>query len=152
MVGPVRSRRGAQRSTTTYGYRRALKDIRQPGKRSTPEDKKSYKKLLEELRRREDNLSKVKQGKKNGKNDPAKDEEYEVEKVLDSRVQNGELKFYILWKGFSMEEATWEPRSNLENSTEAIDEYFDAYPGNPGGPKSYNRVGSRALKATEKAT
>lgn len=51
-----------------------------------------------------------------------------------------------------MEEATWEPRSNLDNTTEAIDEYFHAYPGNPGGPQSYNRFGGRALKATEKAT
>ncbi|ELR05464.1 hypothetical protein VC83_03629 [Pseudogymnoascus destructans] len=152
MVGPVRSRRRAQRLTTTYGYRRALKDIRQPGKRSTPEDRKGYKKLLEELRQREDNLTKVKPGKQNGKNDPAEDEEYEVERVLDSRVSNGELKFYVLWKGFSMEEATWEQRSNLENSTEAIDEYFRAHPGNPGGPQSYNRFGGRSLRAIEKAT
>lgn len=51
-----------------------------------------------------------------------------------------------------MEEATWEPRSNLENSTEAIDEYFLAYPGNPGGPDATNRFGRPSLKATEKAT
>ncbi|OBT51135.1 hypothetical protein VE04_08389 [Pseudogymnoascus sp. 24MN13] len=150
MVGPVRSRRGAQRSTTTYGYRRALKDIRQPGKRSTPEERKGYKKLLEELRKREDHLTKAKPGKKNGKDDSGEDEEYEVERVLDSRVKDGELKFYVLWKGFSMEEATWEPRSNLENSTEAIDEYFDAHPGNPGGPKANNRLGRPSLKAAEK--
>ncbi|KFY15270.1 hypothetical protein V492_02110 [Pseudogymnoascus sp. VKM F-4246] len=150
MVGPVRSRRGPKR-VTTYDYRRALKDIRQPGKRATPKDKKGYKKLLEELRQREDNLTKMKPAKKNGKKDTEKDEEYEVERVLDSRVHNGELKFYILWKGFSMEEATWEPRSNLENSTEAIDEYFEAYPGNPGGPQSYSRLGSSSLKTTEKA-
>ena len=51
-----------------------------------------------------------------------------------------------------MEEATWEPRSNLENSTEAIDEYFDAYPGNPGGPDAKKRPGRPSLKATDKAT
>ncbi|KFZ16787.1 hypothetical protein V502_04903 [Pseudogymnoascus sp. VKM F-4520 (FW-2644)] len=152
MVGPVRSKRRAQRSTTTYGYRRALKDIRQPGKRATLEDKKAYKKLLEELRQREDDLVRAKPAKKNGKNDPAKDEEYEVERVLDSRVNNGELKFYVLWKGFSMEEVTWEPRSNLDNSTEAIDEYFRAHPSNPGGPLSPNRPGRPSLNANEKAT
>ncbi|KFZ17851.1 hypothetical protein V501_01507, partial [Pseudogymnoascus sp. VKM F-4519 (FW-2642)] len=150
--GPVRSRRGAQRSTTTYGYRRALKDIRQPGKRATPEDRNGYKKLLEELRKREDHLTKAKPGKKNGENDSGEDEEYEVESLLDSRVKDGELRFYVLWKGFSMEEATWEPRSNLENSTETIDEYFDVHPGNPGGPKANNRLGRPSLKATEKAT
>lgn len=92
------------------------------------------------------------QGKKNGKDDSGEDEEYEVERVLDSRVKDGELKFYVLWEGFSMEEATWEPRSNLENSTEAIDEYFDAHPGNPGGPKANNRLGRPSLKAAEKTT
>ncbi|KFY97665.1 hypothetical protein V498_01924, partial [Pseudogymnoascus sp. VKM F-4517 (FW-2822)] len=168
MVGPVRPKRKAQRTTTTHGYRRALKDIRQPGKRAvsgtitsaypdaylytrqTPENRKGYKKLLEDLRKREDNLTKMKPAKKNGKGDPENDEEYEVERVLDSRISNGELKFYVLWKGFSMEEATWEPRSNLDNSTEVIDEYFLAYPGNPGGPDA--TVGRPSLKATEKAT
>lgn len=51
-----------------------------------------------------------------------------------------------------MEEATWEPRSNLDNTTEAIDEYFRAHPGNPGGPQSSNRPGRPSLNATEKAT
>lgn len=54
-----------------------------------------------------------------------------------------------------MEEATWEPRSNLDNSTEVIDEYFQAHPGNPGGPgASVGRPSLKAtdLKATEKAT
>ncbi|KAL5353148.1 M-phase phosphoprotein 8 [Pseudogymnoascus australis] len=152
MVGPVRPKRKAQRTTTTHGYRRALKDIRQPGKRATLESRKGYRKLLEDLRKREDNLTKMKPAKKNGKGDPENDEEYEVERVLDSRISNGELKLYVLWKGFSMEEATWEPRSNLENSTEAIDEYFLAYPGNPGGPDATNRFGRPSLKATEKAT
>ncbi|OBT60399.1 hypothetical protein VE03_10070 [Pseudogymnoascus sp. 23342-1-I1] len=150
MVGPVRPKRKAQRSTTTYGFRRALKDVRQPGKRATAADRKKYAKLLEELRQREDSLTKVKPAKKNGKDDPEKDEEYEVESVLNSRVNNGELKLYVLWKGFSMEEATWEPRSNLDNSTEVIDEYFLAHPGNPGGPDAF-KGGRQSLKTTEKA-
>lgn len=50
-----------------------------------------------------------------------------------------------------MEEATWETRSNLDNSTEVIDEYFQAHPGNPGGPGA--SVGRPSLKATDlKAT
>lgn len=48
-----------------------------------------------------------------------------------------------------MEEATWEPQSNLDHCTEAIEEYFQDYPGNPGGPDSFNRRPS--LKEPEKA-
>ncbi|KFY31286.1 hypothetical protein V493_01241 [Pseudogymnoascus sp. VKM F-4281 (FW-2241)] len=151
MVGALRSQRSGQRMPS-YGYRQAVRKIRQPGKRATLEDKEAYKELRRELRQREDGLKKVKPPKKNEKNEPAKDEEYEVERVLDTRFNNGELKFYVLWKGFSIEEATWEPRSNLDNSKEAIDEYFHAYPSNPGGPQAGGRPGRPSLKATEKAT
>lgn len=38
---------------------------------------------------------------------------FEVEALLDRRVMGGRFHYLILWKGFSLHEATWEPEDNL---------------------------------------
>lgn len=32
---------------------------------------------------------------------------YEIKRILDSRVQRGQLKYLIYWKGYPVSEATW---------------------------------------------
>jgi chromobox protein 5 len=49
--------------------------------------------------------------------------EYYVEKVLDKRVIDGELRYLIKWDGWSEENNTWEPLENLGNIKNLIDEY-----------------------------
>jgi hypothetical protein len=41
---------------------------------------------------------------------------WEVDKVLDRRVANGEVQYLVKWKGLPKSKATWEPSDNLCDS------------------------------------
>ena len=58
-------------------------------------------------------------------------EEYEVEEIVDSKMYHGKLKYLVHWKGYPIEERTWEPIKNLSNSQEYIDEFHKKHPSAP---------------------
>jgi Chromo (CHRromatin Organisation MOdifier) domain len=52
----------------------------------------------------------------------ATEEEYEVEKILDQQVRNGITEYLIPWKGYTLDENTWEPTKNL-NCPDKVKEF-----------------------------
>ena len=55
------------------------------------------------------------------------EEKFEVEKILNKRIIRGKKKFLVRWKGYTMEEDTWENRENLENAKELVEEFERIY-------------------------
>jgi len=51
------------------------------------------------------------------------EEEFKVEKILNKRMVRGKEKFLVRWKGYMVEEDTWESRENLENAEEFVKEF-----------------------------
>ena len=52
------------------------------------------------------------------------EEEYEMDHIVRHKRNNkGNLLFLVRWKGYSMEDDTWEPASNLKHAKETLEEY-----------------------------
>lgn len=50
--------------------------------------------------------------------------EYEVEALLQHRYVCNHLQILVLWKGYPLEEATWEPMAHLVKSPDLLQDYF----------------------------
>ncbi|KAF8982176.1 hypothetical protein BGZ46_001658 [Entomortierella lignicola] len=51
--------------------------------------------------------------------------EYEVDRIMGHRGDGETLEYHVLWKGYDVSAATWEPRSSF-NQTRCIDDYWNA--------------------------
>lgn len=54
------------------------------------------------------------------------EDEYEVERILKRQPGDGSReveKYLVLWKGYSREEATWEPKENLIKCEEVVADF-----------------------------
>ncbi|CUA70042.1 Transposon Tf2-12 polyprotein [Rhizoctonia solani] len=56
------------------------------------------------------------------------EEEYIVERILDSRKKGRRLEYYVKWKGYRPEENTWEPKSHLANAPEKLASFHRKFP------------------------
>ena len=60
-----------------------------------------------------------------------REEEYEVERIIDSRYKGRRLEYLVHWKGWSDSDRTWEPISNLGNAADAVRDFHAANPAAP---------------------
>ncbi|QRW21928.1 Retrotransposable element Tf2 protein [Rhizoctonia solani] len=51
------------------------------------------------------------------------EEEYEVEGITDAEERGGKWFFQVKWKGYGLEENTWEPQENLKNAEKFLKKY-----------------------------
>ena len=49
--------------------------------------------------------------------------EYEVEAIIGKRKFKKKAQYRVKWKGFPVDESTWEPLENLGNAKDAIQKY-----------------------------
>ena len=55
-------------------------------------------------------------------------EEYEVEKILNSKLVRNKIKYLVRWKGYGPEENSWEPLDHLTHAEEEIAEFHGKNP------------------------
>ena len=54
------------------------------------------------------------------------DAEWEVERITAQRYSGHRTQFLVRWKGYSVEESTWEPRSNLAGALDVLRDWEGA--------------------------
>ncbi|KAF9809211.1 hypothetical protein IEO21_07475 [Rhodonia placenta] len=63
------------------------------------------------------------------------DEEYEVERIKDSRIFRRQLQYLVKWKGYDDSHMSWEPACNVANAPALI---ADFHRKNPNAPRRLN--------------
>ena len=64
------------------------------------------------------------------------DNEYLVDKILDSKLNsNHEIMYLVRWKDFPPEEDTWEPLANMNNCLPKVRKFHALNPGKPCPPR-----------------
>ena len=52
------------------------------------------------------------------------EEEWEVDRIIKHcHVAHGKIEYQVLWKGYGLDQATWEPEDNLEHASKIIRDY-----------------------------
>ena len=70
------------------------------------------------------------EGQKKEKSQPViieREEEWEVEKIMNKRQVQGRDKYLVWWKGCTAEEDTWESKENFKNASNLVEEFEKEY-------------------------
>ena len=51
-------------------------------------------------------------------------EEYEIESILSRRVRHGRVEYLVHWKGYGIEDRTWESTKNLAHCRDLVNEFL----------------------------
>ena len=60
-----------------------------------------------------------------------REEEYEVDFIMDSRYKGKCLEYLVHWKGWSDTDCTWEPLGNLANAADVVAAFHATHPSAP---------------------
>ena len=60
-----------------------------------------------------------------------REEEYEVERIMDSRYKGKRLEYLVHWQGWLDSDCAWGPVSSLWNATDAVRDFHAAHPAAP---------------------
>jgi RNase H-like domain found in reverse transcriptase/Reverse transcriptase (RNA-dependent DNA polymerase)/Integrase zinc binding domain/Chromo (CHRromatin Organisation MOdifier) domain/gag-polyprotein putative aspartyl protease len=58
-------------------------------------------------------------------------QEYEVQEILDSKIERGKLRYLVDWVGWGPEDRQWEPAEYLENAADAVARFHARCPLRP---------------------
>ncbi|QRV73677.1 Retrotransposable element Tf2 protein [Ceratobasidium sp. AG-Ba] len=59
---------------------------------------------------------------------PDGEEEYKVEKILDSQKQQNQVQYLVHWKGYDPKSNTWEPLKHLDTAMGAVQKFHKENP------------------------
>ena len=57
-----------------------------------------------------------------------KEKLYEVESIIERRLTKGKYEYKIKWKGYDINECTWEPMKNLKNVIDLVNKFDQQHP------------------------
>ena len=60
-----------------------------------------------------------------------RDNEWKVDHIVDSCLKNKRLEYLVHWKGYDDSDHTWEPKSNLGNTKDAIHDFHKSHSSAP---------------------
>lgn len=62
------------------------------------------------------------------------EEEWEVEKILNSKIKRGKTEYLVRWKGFTTKSDEWVPFKDIENAQDMVNAFHELNPGAPLAP------------------
>jgi hypothetical protein len=65
--------------------------------------------------------------------------EHEVERILDTKLFRGNVKYLVRWKGFGPESDTWQSPRDVINAPDLCAEFHNQYPNKPRPPPRANK-------------
>ena len=71
------------------------------------------------------------------------EKEYEVEAILRHKGQGARRLYQVLWKGYPITEASWEPESHLRNAPMILEDYLCRIAVDQRGQRRRNRERNR---------
>ena len=54
-------------------------------------------------------------------------EEYEVKKILESRIFHGKVEYLVCWKGYGVEEDEWHPVRDVQGSKQLVAKFHHTH-------------------------
>jgi len=63
--------------------------------------------------------------------DDAGEQEWEVERILDAKLRDLKVHYFVQWAGYSHVRTSWEPAENLENANDLVDNFHLTLPEKP---------------------